>query len=1570
MSERLSLHGLGARLAPDLYLKRYLENVAEACDALLLPGEGQARSLESFYLTLRFREMAPDARGTAVAESRTLDIWDTLFRSPRLAIVGECGAGKTSTLKYATTTLARNKMPEAYIRRLTFLHLGQAFGTLLPIYADLGRLNPDAEDLLVFLGNVLHAHGFPAARDLLKARFRQGGCILFLDGLDGSNPDAAHARLKELLAAYPKLQVVLAARAGNGLSALPSFASFECLPLSDANIADWVGRRFDKDSHAANALLQAVERNAGLRALAGNPRLLSILASVKPPVPPSPLPLPALYDECLRVLMAEGADAASSSAQPAQNSRAGEQALQELGLYAQEQHLERMTEQEVRTALKQTLEALGASAGEESLLTWITHSSLLQQDSSGFYAFLRQALRQYLAAQAIVARGSVANAVRGHAGDPYWREALVNAASLQGDAVDAIRHLLDHGDQQAGSLFLAARCAIECPDTPPEIKQRLRDALFLLLQAEDPSCWHDAALCIAALQGQRVNEFFPRALREGAVQERQRAALAMGRVGAPEWATVPLLGALDRRVPQPVRSQAAWALGQLKDKKAVQSLMAVLREDTELANEAATALSSIGEPAVPPLTSALSSDDAQVRQMAVRSLGRMGTTALRPLLQIVQDEKQMDQVVKSAADALGLLGDPQAIPPLVVLLRSRRGKLAEPAANALAGIGIPAIQSLIDALPAHSAELELRQAIVSALASIGLPSIPALTQALNSPSTAIRGAAEDALKQIGAPANQALLQALRSGDLNLRRRIAEILENTGDVGLAEPLVRMLGDKEQDSGVRVRAMHILAQVGREQAVDPLIEAMQKDPDEVVRREAVRALMDIKSERSVGPLIDMLQDSVLRDQATAALSAIGEPAVEPLILAINEGRDTGLQQAAIKALSAIGARGRVGEPTLPALARVYSQLFTEQLAPDALLALIGNMRWWKHGEELYQAFHSAQLLARSQDLTQVAQSREALAWVESIDSPFRPGIKEILNDLNSVAQDAAIYLSNPDRGGQRDAMVSTIDRLTGIQQTIDTQLLEFEKGAFTQVVEGWRRLTDEAIKNLRGRAELRIETIRDDVVLDSSSLAGTVVFGLTNTGESAARNLSVTLKRGSKDGFEVIGAATQRLDPLGTGMHKEVEFSLKPLGVEQATYALEVSYDDDEAEDRFYPISGQLRFHAIDRQYRTIPTSPYNWGPPVKTRQMFYGRQDVFAWINENISSPGQSNILILHGERRMGKTSVLYQLRASPPTPQHVCVFFSLELASTKSLGDFLLDLALAIREELVRLGIKLPEPGEADFASNGQRAFRRYYYEVVEPTLGERRLLVMVDEIDILLAKVESGVLSADTLNFLRGLMQHNDKLAFIFTGAYKVRETLKDNRSILFNIARAYKISYLGRTEAEALIVEPVAQYLNYDDLTVRTIVEVTAGHPYFIQYICDSLVKLAHKLKKNWVFKQDAQVVLQDIIQDSSGVLQSTIFAPLSMPEQMVLAALANVTDENRVYVLPEVVAQKLEQSKLNVSRKELLEALRSLRESDLVVEQKSGQSLMYGFRMGLIRMWVCQNDVLLRLSQEMRI
>jgi len=1567
MAEKFSLRGLAATLLPDHYAARYLENLAAGLNPLLLPGESKTRVLEQFHIPLRFREMAATGRVLPVAEStRAIDIWDVLFRSPRLAIISEAGAGKTTTLKYAAVVLAQQKMPESYIRRLTFLHQGQAFDHLLPIYADLGRFDMQVGDLALFLAKSFADYGFPRAKDFLRARLKEGRCLLLLDNFALLTAEC-RAHLKELLAAYPKVQVVIATRTIHLVNTLPDFACFEPLPFSESEIATFIDRRLGKDSPAAAGLLQALERSNGLRSMAGNPLLLSTLAWASENHPSLPLRLRDLYEPCLQVLLAEGAGMVPASVQSKLDRETRDKALRELGRFFHERHQERFSEEELQAAVQEVVKLLGNLAEEHSLSLLIKSGGLLQQTREQ-YAFLRLALQEYLTAQMVAAADRFTELLNRYVDDPWWHEVIVLATALLGNVVDVVHQIRTASNKPDEALFLAARCAAETPAIGYDTKKSLRDELLKVLQTDDGAPWHTAAVCIAALEGQKVSDYFTQALKEGPVNDREQAALVMGRIGSPEWATIPLLGALDKSRPWPVRSRAAWALGQLKDRRAIPALVETLKdEEEEVASAAASALSAIGEPAVPSLISTLRNEQPRMRQMAVKALGKMGTLAVRPLLNIIQDEKQPDNVIRGTAEALGLLREAEAIPHLINLLHVRGGRLAESAVAALAAIGEPAVQPLIDSLPAQSSALELRKAIVSALVAIGEPSIEPLVKSLDSHSASIRGAAEEALTHIGAPAIEALVAALRTEKWDLRRRIAQILGRIGDERLGEPLLLALSD--EDPGVRARAAQILGQIGYRQATEQLINAMQTDPDEFVRRAAIKALADLKSKQAIGPLIEILGNSPLRDIGIVALGEIGEAAVEPLILAVNQSQNPEVQQVYVKVLSTIGMRTRIEEPTLAAVAKAYSLLFTGIPSLDEIIALLEHIRWWKQGEELHKAFSSARILAQARSLRDVAQYPEELAWVGTLESPFCLGIKKVLWDLNSVAQNIRLYLNDPRREGQRDALLSAIDTMTETREIINTQLLEFEKKPFAEIVESWHQMTAEAIKNLRGRAQLEIKLLTDDLALDSAASAGKVVFGLTNVGDSAARNLTVTLKPSGKDGFEVIGAMTQHLEPLGSGMQRNVEFLIKPLGVTGVSVAFEVSYDDDEGTDHRYPFSGRVRFFAIGEEYRPIPGSPYVPGPPVKTAQMFYGRQDVFDWIRENISGTYQQNILVLHGERRMGKTSILYQLYNRPPTPQHICVFFSLELPPPRSLGGLFHSLARKIHSEMIKSDLHLPDPVKEDFGDDAQRSFLSFC-ESVESKLGDRRLLIMVDEIDMLIDKVQKGVLSEDIFSLIRGLIQHSDKIAFIFTGAYKLREMLKDNRSILFNITMPYKISYLKQNEAEALIVEPVAEYLIYDDLVIDKILRVSACHPYFIQCICDSLVKLAQRKQKNFVALPDLDVVLHDVVQDNTGNLHKAVYAPLSASEQKALAALANVTDDYRIYVPPDVVAQELDRYKLGIAKPDLLDALRALRERDLVVEQRVGQSLQYGFQMGLIRMWLLQNEVLLRLSQEMKI
>ena len=103
------------------------------------------------------------------------------------------------------------------------------------------------------------------------------------------------------------------------------------------------------------------------------------------------------------------------------------------------------------------------------------------------------------------------------------------------------------------------------------------------------------------------------------------------------------------------RMQAADALGQIKDVRAIKPLIAVLKDENSSGRTqalAAGALVSIGTPAVDPLIAALKDKDSLVRAQAADALGQIkDVRAVEPLIGALKDKNPL--VRTQAADALG-----------------------------------------------------------------------------------------------------------------------------------------------------------------------------------------------------------------------------------------------------------------------------------------------------------------------------------------------------------------------------------------------------------------------------------------------------------------------------------------------------------------------------------------------------------------------------------------------------------------------------------------------------------------------------------------------------------------------------------------------------------------------------------------------------------------------------------------------------------------------------------------------------------------------------------------------------
>ena len=179
--------------------------------------------------------------------------------------------------------------------------------------------------------------------------------------------------------------------------------------------------------------------------------------------------------------------------------------------------------------------------------------------------------------------------------------------------------------------------------------------------------------------------------------------------------------------------------------------------DQEVCKRAAEALGEIGDPAaVPALTEAIQTKNNEVGTAAVKALRNLGlegftvyAKALGGTIDQLQNTKN-EFVRRSAAEGLGEIGDPAAVPFLIKALKDKDMVVRSLALYSLGKIGDPAaVPALIKALKVKANEPDVRRFAVETLGEIGDPAaVPALIKAVKDKDEEVRKAAAHALKKL------------------------------------------------------------------------------------------------------------------------------------------------------------------------------------------------------------------------------------------------------------------------------------------------------------------------------------------------------------------------------------------------------------------------------------------------------------------------------------------------------------------------------------------------------------------------------------------------------------------------------------------------------------------------------------------------------------------------------------------------------------------------------------------------------------------------------------------------------
>ena len=348
-----------------------------------------------------------------------------------------------------------------------------------------------------------------------------------------------------------------------------------------------------------------------------------------------------------------------------------------------------------------------------------------------------------------------------------------------------------------------------------------------------------------------------------------------------------------------------------------EQIAALTAKDWAIREEAATRLGDLKDPrAVCSLVSILRDRDRSVREAAIRALTSIGESSVVPLGTCLTDPELLVQ--EAASVVLASIADERVLDPLVQALRSPDWIVRMHAVKALARIKDPgSVQSLIPLLQDNVKAV--REETSTGLAAMGEAAIPSLVEALRHEEWLVRLHAVESLgKTKSRKAVEPLLSVLfNDGDSAVREDAIRALGELGDSQAVEFLFTAL----KEPGLRTSAVEALGRIGDRRAVPILIElAAGGNPPDVTRAAAgcgdqwneefvtqaaaVQALGEIGDESALSTLVAALEPTFTRAEAAAALARFGSKAIPLLLPLLTRPLDENVRYHVKETLALVG------------------------------------------------------------------------------------------------------------------------------------------------------------------------------------------------------------------------------------------------------------------------------------------------------------------------------------------------------------------------------------------------------------------------------------------------------------------------------------------------------------------------------------------------------------------------------------------------------------------------------------------------------------------------------------------
>ena len=530
-----------------------------------------------------------------------------------------------------------------------------------------------------------------------------------------------------------------------------------------------------------------------------------------------------------------------------------------------------------------------------------------------------------------------------------------------------------------------------------------------------------------------------------------------------------------------------------------------------------------------------------------------------------------------------------------------------------------------------------------------------------------------------------------------------------------------------------------------------------------------------------------------------------------------------------------------------------------------------------------------------------------------------------------------------------------------------------------------------------AEEEIRAMQESITLDVGVEPAEVVVGavsevrlrLTNTSSVPLRSLRVETRP---------AVGTGRIPYLGDGETHDVPLTIHPHAGTQPL-RISVSWQANRLDGA--TVRGEtdisLRLLSTREAVRSgdLGSSPYIVGSPVDRQEMFFGRADVIDRIKRQLGASNHANVILLEGNRRTGKTSVLRQLGKADVLPGWIPVYCSFQdaegdgaKAGVATRNVFRL-LARRTGWTLGDAGVEtwfpgLPErePGrpfklafraalDRVFTDGGApfESFEIYIAAAVEAA-SPRRILLMLDEFDKLQEGIDDGITSPQVPENIRHLLQHQPGVSAIVTGSRRLKRLREEYWSALFGLGYRVGISALPLDDARRLVTEPVDGRLGYLPQARDRLAELCACHPFLVQSLCNRVFERAASGGDRTITVDVVEEAATEMVRDNEHF--RTLWDYAGTARRRLLLALCDRLAEGPDAVNLDLFSVKLQEYGVPLRRDSELDGdVAELRELELLDFDDSYRGGTYRLSVPLMARWLRMNEdfkaLVVRAKQE---